>query len=111
MQNIPTPTTSTLTRTNGETVQITEWTIGAYTLRKAVDPDYTGWTVTTADRNLPWVGYKDGDSHRPIFGVSVPSSGGMFPIDMFPIDALTLAKQITEAAHIAATFGMIAADN
>ena len=103
MQNIPTPTTRTLTRKSGETVQITEWTIGAYTLRKAVDPDYTGWTVTTADRNLPWVGYKDGDSHRPIFDVTVPSSGGMFPID-----ALTLAKQITEAAHIAATFGMIA---
>ena len=106
MQNIPTPTTSTRTRANGETVQITEWTIGAYTLRKAVDPDYTGWTVTTSDRDLPWVGYKDGEPHRPIFGVSVPSSG-----DRFPLDALKLAKQITEAAHIAATFNMIAADN
>ena len=103
MQNIPTPTTRTLTRTSGETVQITEWTIGAYTLRKAVDPDYTGWTVTTTGRNLPWVGYKDGDPHLPIFGVSVPSSG-----ELFFIDALTLAKQITEAAHIAAAFGMIA---
>ena len=103
MQNIPTPTTRTLTRTSGETVKITEWTIGAYTLRKAVDPDYTGWTVTTTDRNLPYVGYKDGDPHRPIFGVSVPSSG-----ELFVGDALTLAQQITEAAHVAATFGMIA---
>ena len=103
MQNIPPPTTRTFTRTSGETVQITEWTIGAYTLRKAVDPDYTGWTVTTTDRNLPWVGYKDGDPHRPIFGVSVPSSD-----ELFFTDALTLAEQITEAAHVAATFGMIA---
>ena len=106
MLNIPAPTTSTRTRANGETVHITEWTIGAYTLRKAVDPDYTGWTVTTTDRNLPWVGYKDGDPHRPVFGVSVPSSG-----ELFFTDALTLAKQITEAAHIAATFGMIAEAN
>ena len=104
--NIPAPATSTRTRTNGETVQITEWTIGAYTLRKSVDPEYTGWTVTTTDRNLPYVGYKDGDPRRPIFGVSVPSSG-----ELFFTDALTLANQITEAAHIAATFGMIAADD
>lgn len=106
MQNIPTPTTSAFTRKSGETVQITEWTIGAYTLRKAVDPGWTGWTVTNSDRDLPYVGYKDGDSHRPIFGVSVPSSG-----ELFATDALTLAKQITEAAHIAATFGMIAESN
>lgn len=106
MQNIPAPTTSTRTRANGETVQITEWTIGAYTLRKSEDPDYTGWTVTTSDRNLPWVEYKDGDPHRPIFGVTVPSSS-----ELFAADALTLAKQITEAAHVAATFGMIAEDN
>lgn len=104
--NIPAPTTSTRTRTNGETVQITEWTIGAYTLRKSVDPEYTGWTVTTTDPSLPYVGYKDGDPHRPIFGVSVPSSG-----ELFAGDALTLSEQITEAAHVAATFGIIAEEN
>lgn len=101
-----TETTSTHTRKSGETVQITEWTIGAYTLRKSVDPYDTGWAVTTSARNLPYVGYKDGEPHRPIFGVSVPSSG-----ELSPLGALTLAKQITEAAHIAATFNMIAADN
>lgn len=106
MLNIPAPTTSAFTRTTGETVHITEWTIGVYTLRKAVDPDYTGWTVTTSDRDLPYVGYKDGDPHHPIFGVSVPQSD-----ELFFTDALTLAKQITEAANVAATFGMIAADN
>lgn len=106
MLNIPTPTTSAFTRTTGETVQITEWTIGAYTLRKAVDPDYTGWTVTTSGRDLPYIGYKDGAPHHPIFGVTVPSSS-----ELFVGDALTLAKQITEAAHIAAMFGMIAEAN
>ena len=106
MQNIPTPTTSTHARPSGETVTFTEWTIGAYTLRKSESPDYTGWTVTTSDRDLPYVGYKDGDPHRPIFGVSVPSSG-----DLFVTDALTLARQITEAANVAATFGMITEAN
>jgi hypothetical protein len=99
-------TTRTLTRKSGETVEFTEWAVGGYTLRKIVEAGYTDWAVTTSARNLPYVGYKDGEPHRPIFGVSVPSSG-----ELSPLGALTLAKQITEAAHIAATFNMIAADN
>ena len=102
-----TPTTRTYTRTNGATVQITEWTIGVYTLRKVVAPEYTSWTaITTADPHLPQVEYKDGDPHRPIFGVSDPVSD-----ELCSTDALTFAKQITEATQAARTFNMIVAAN
>lgn len=40
----PTPTTRTYTRKSGETVTVTEWTIGAYTLRKTEEPSYTAWS-------------------------------------------------------------------
>lgn len=107
MKNIPapTPTTSTHTLPSGESLRITEWTVGAYTLRKFVEPHYTGWTVLTADPNLPRI-RSISPGPAPVFAVSVPSCG-----ELFRLEALTLAEQITEAAHIAATFNKIAAAN
>ena len=105
MQNIPTPTTRTVARPSGETTQITEWNLGAYTLRKFENGDYTVWTVRTSGRGIPRVEDVAGIGLTPDFGVSCYSNG-----DLSPLDALKLAEQITEAAHIAATFNQIAAN-
>lgn len=105
MLDIPTPTTSTVAHESGGTMQITEWTVGAYTLRKFVEPDYTGWAVLAVDRNLPRI--QDNSPDRtPEFGVSCYSNGVMNPAG-----AAAYAGQIMEAAEIASTFNEIVANN
>ena len=78
MQTIPTPTTRTRTYESGETAQFTDWTIGAYALRKTEEPGYTGWAVLTADRDLPRV-ENENPGPTPKFGVSCYSNSGMNP--------------------------------
>ena len=106
MQNIPAPTTRTFTRTSGETVHITEWTIGWYTLRKTQDDDYTDWTTNCADRDLPRVEDVTGFGQPVEFGVSCSSIA-----DLSPEGATAYAAQIVDAAEIASTFNEIVAAN
>lgn len=106
MLDIPTPTTSTHTLNSGETMQITEWNLGEYTLRKFVEPNYTGWTVLAlADRNLPHI-RDNSPGLVPEFGVSCCSNWVMNPDE-----AAAYAGQIMEAAEIASTFNEIVANN
>ena len=102
----PTPTTTTRTRQSGETVTVTEWTIGTYTLRKSEEPGYIGWGVLNADRDLPRVEDIAGFGAPSEFGVSCTSIS-----DLAPTEAVAWAGQIMEAAQIAATFNMIATTN
>ena len=102
--NIPTPTTSTHTRKSGDTVQITEWTLGAYTLRKEYEPGYTDWIVFNTDRDLPRIEDHAGFNQSHDFGVSCFSNAGMTPSE-----AAAYASQIMEAAQVALTFNMIVA--
>lgn len=104
MLNIPTPTTSTRAQSNGTTMQITEWDLGAYTLRKFEEPNYTGWTVITADRNLPRIDNNSPDL-TPEFGVSCYSESGLTPSG-----AVAYAAQIMEAAQVALTCNEIVAN-
>ena len=108
MQNVPAarePAPVASTAFDGETVQITEWTIGAYTLRRFVEPNYTGWVVRSADRNLPRI--QDNSPDRtPEFGVSCYSNGVMNPAG-----AAAYAAQIMEAARAALTFNEIIASS
>ena len=106
MQTTPTPTTRTFTRNSGETVTVTEWEMGAYTLRKTEDPDYTDWGVLTADRDLPRVEDIAGFGQPTEFGVSCASIA-----DLAPTEAAAWAGKIMEAAQAALTFNMIAAAN
>ena len=105
MQTIPTPTTRTRTYESGETAQFTDWTIGAYALRKTEEPGYTGWAVLTADRDLPRV-ENENPGPTPKFGVSCYSNSGMNPAG-----AAAYAAQIMAAAQAAMTFNMIVAAN
>lgn len=104
MKNIPAPTTSADTLPSGETLRITEWDLGAYTLRKFEEPDYTGWVVLTADRNLPRIDDNSPDL-TPEFGVSCYSESGLTPAL-----AAVYAAQIMEAAQVALTFNEIVAN-
>ena len=105
MQNIPTPTTS-IARRSGEAVHLTEWTSGAYTLRKSKSDDYTVWTVRTNGRSLPRVEDMAGLDQTPNFGVSFSSQS-----DLAPIEATAYAGQIMGAAQAALAFNMIVASN
>lgn len=104
--NTPNPTTSTHARPSGETVTFTEWTIGAYTLRKAEDSEWTDWTVLNADRDLPRVEDIAGFGQPSEFGVSCSSIA-----DLTPTEATSYAGQIMGAAQAAMTFNMIVAAN
>lgn len=104
MQNIPTPTTHTHTLNSGQTIHITEWASGAYTLRKFVEPNYTGWVVRAADGNLPRV-QDNSPGLTPEFGVSCCSNGVMNPIE-----ATAYAGQIMGAAQAALAFNEIVAN-
>lgn len=102
----PTPTTRTFTRTTGETVTVTEWTIGAYTLRKSEEPGFTCWGAITADCDLPRVEDIAGFGQPVEFGVSCSSNS-----DLIPAGAAVYANQIVKAAEIALTFNEIVAAN
>ena len=106
MQTTPTPTTRTHTRKSGETVQITEWTVGEYTLRKSEEPGFTGWGVLAVDRDLPRVEDIAGFEEPYEFGVSCYSNAGLAPAT-----AAAYAAQVMEAAQVALTFNMIVAAN
>ena len=82
-------------------MQITEWDLGAYTLRKFEEPNYTGWAVLTADRNLPRIDDNSPDL-TPEFGVSCYSESGLTPSG-----AVAYAGLIMEAAQAALTFNEI----
>lgn len=105
MDTIPTPTTSTYICINGDTIQITEWELGAYTLRKFEEPNYTGWAVRTTNRDLPRID-KNSPDPTPEFGVSCFSNAGLTPSG-----AVAYAGQIMEAAEIASTCNEIVANN
>lgn len=102
----PTPTTTTRTRQSGETVTVTEWTIGAYILRKSEEPGYIGWGAITTDRDLPRIEDIAGFDQPVEFGVSCTSIS-----DLTPTEAVAWAAQIMEAAQIATTFNEIIAAN
>lgn len=102
----PTPTTTTRTRQSGETVKVTEWTIGAYILRKSEEPGYTGWGAITTDRDLPRVEDIAGFDQPVEFGVSCSSKS-----DLIPAGAAVYAAQIAKAAEVALTFNEIVAAN
>lgn len=106
MQNIPDPATSDFTRTTGETVQITEWTIGACTLRKSEEPGYIDWGVFNADRDLPRVENTAGFGQPTEFGISCSSIS-----DLSPEGAIAYAAQVVEAAETAKAFNEIIAAN
>ena len=107
MQTIPTPTTRTRTYESGETVQFTDWTIGAYTLRKTEEPGYTDWGVVVADRDLPNV-YETSSygAKTPEFGVNW-SACGTQPA----ADARAYAALLATAADVADLFNRIVKDN
>lgn len=98
-------TTSTRTRANGETVQVTEWTVGGYTLRKAVEPDYTTWEVRNAARDLPSI-YNTATfaEDTPVFGVNWSACG-----TQSTTDARAYAALLATAADVADAFNGIAA--
>lgn len=101
MQNIPAPTK--IARRNGGTVKLTEWTSGAYTLRKSESDDYAVWTVRADGHRLPRI-QDNSPNQTPDFGVSCYSESGMSPAG-----AVAYAGQIMEAAQAALAFNMIVA--
>lgn len=107
MQTIPTPTTRTRTYESGETAQFTDWTIGAYTLRKTEEPGYTNWGVVVADRDLPTITeHGTYGAKAPEFGVNW-SACGTQPT----ADARAYAAQLATAADVADVFTEIVAAN
>ena len=107
MQTIPTPTTRTRTFESGETVQFTEWTVGAYTLRKTEEPGYSDWGVVAADRDLPTI--TNTASYRakaPEFGVNWSACG-----TQSSADARAYAALLATAADVADLFNRIVEDN
>lgn len=98
--------TRTHTRQSGETVQVTEWTIGAYKLRKSEEPGYIGWDAINTDRTRPRVEDIAGFGDDPEFGVSCSSIS-----DLSPEGAIAYATQISEAAGVAVMFNGIIATN
>lgn len=102
----PNPTTRTHTRKSGETVQITEWTVGAYTLRKSEESGFTGWGVLAVHRDLPRVEDIAGFEEPYEFGVSCSSIS-----DLIPAGAAVYAARIMDAAQAALTFNEIVAAN
>ena len=106
----PTPTTTASTNESGETTQFTEWTVGAYTLRKtelrkAEEPGYIHWGVSTTDHDLPSI--HNTASYRaktPEFGVNW-SAWGTRP----STDARAYAAQLAEAADAVDVFNAIVA--
>lgn len=111
MQTIPTPTTRTFTRTTGETVTVTEWTIGAYTLRKTEEPSYTAWSVVKSAVNtnldLPAI-YETSSfgAKTPEFGVNWSACGTQPAADTRAYAAL-----LATAADVADVFNEIVAAN
>ena len=107
----PTPTTRTRNFKSYETDEqaterVTDWTIGAYTLRKTEEPGYINWDVVTTDRDLPRVEDIAGFGQTPEFGVSCSSKS-----DLIPAGAAVYAAQIAKAAEVALTFNEIVAAN
>ena len=107
----PTPTTRTRNFKSYETGEqvterITEWTVGAYTLRKTEEPGYINWGVVTTDRDLPRVEDIAGFGQSVEFGVSCTSNS-----DLIPAGAVVYAAQIVKAAEVALTFNEIVAAN
>lgn len=107
----PTPTTRTYTRKSGETVTVTEWTIGAYTLRKTEEPSYTAWSVVknvvNTNLDLPAIcEYGTFGSKTPEFGVNW-SACGTQPA----ADARVYAAMLATAADVADVFNEIVAAN
>ena len=108
---IPTPTTRTRTFKSYETGEqvterVTDWTVGAYTLRKTEEPGYIGWGAIKADSTRPRIEDVAGFGQPSEFGVSCSSIS-----DMSPEEAAIYAAQIAEAAEIASTFNEIVAAN
>ena len=112
MQNIPTPTTRTRTFKSYETGEqaterVTDWTVGAYTLRKTEEPGYLHWGVVTADRDLPAIfEVATYGAKTPEFGVNW-SACGTKP----SADARAYAALLATAADVADLFNRIVADN
>lgn len=106
MQNITAPTTRIRTRESGETVQVTEWTVGAYILRKSEEPGYIGWGAINVDRTRPRVEDIAGFGQPVEFGVSCSSIS-----DLSPEGAIAYAAQVVEAAETAKAFNEIIAAN
>lgn len=105
MQNIPAPSHSgPRTRADGEIVHVTEWVIGAYTLRKSEEPGYTDWNVRAAGRDLPDIDDAAPYGQRPEFGVNWSAHGVQRPED-----ARAYAEQVMRAAEAAAMFTEIVA--
>ena len=91
MLDIPTPTTSTCALSNGIIAQVTKWNLGEYTLYRFEEPNYTGWSVTNADRNLPRIDKNSPElTPAPEFGVSCASI-----VDMAPTEAIASAPTMT----------------
>lgn len=107
MKNIPAPSHSgPRTRADGEIVHVTEWVIGAYTLRKSEEPGYTGWNVRAAGYDLPDIDDAAPYGQRPEFGVNWSAHGVQRAAD-----ARDYAEQIMRAADAAATFTEIVAND
>ena len=100
-------TTRTRTYESGETEQITEWTVGGYTLRKTEEPDYTGWGVRAANHDLPSiVEVASYGSKAPEFGVNWSACG-----TQFAADARAYAALLATAADVADVFNRIVEGN
>ena len=103
----PTPTTRTRTYESGETAQFTDWTVGAYTLRKTEEPGYSDWGVFTTDRDLPSIHQTASyGSKAPEFGVNW-SACGTQPA----AEARAYAALLATAADVADLFNRIVKDN
>ena len=105
----PVGTTRTYESYDGEQVteQVTEWTVGAYTLRKTEEPGYLHWGVRKADRDLPDV-YETGSfgAKTVEFGVNWSACG-----TQSAADARAYAEKLATAADVADVFNaIIAAD-
>ena len=100
-------TTSTRTRKSGETVQVTEWTAGGYTLRKTKESDYTTWDVRNADLDLPSIfNTSTFAEDTPAFGVNWSACG-----TQSSAEARAYAAQLATAADVADVFNRIVAGN
>ena len=96
-------TNSARTNENGETEQITEWTVGGYILRKTEEPGYLHWGVVTTDRDLPSIfEVASYGAKKPEFGVNW-SACGTQPA----ADARAYAALLATAADVANLFTQI----
>ena len=104
----PRTTTRTDTDESGQvTVRKTEWTCGAYTLRKTEEPGYLNWGVRSADHDLPSIYETASYGAKTVqFGVNWGACS-----TKTPAEAAAYAQQIATAAATAAAFNEIVAAN